>query len=251
MNKIVIVDDKTIKKSLNDNIEYHIETYDSLFSITNVKIEISSDDTLYFCLNATDKKYKIQIDINSGVCSTIYLFENAENSKVQYSFTILESANLNVKHFNINTNSKQMVEANLIGEDSCFNYQIRKVCHNKETSDFYIHHCGDSSYSNLSGDIASLIGSSFSMQTSTFVEEECNDANSTQRINVLKLNDSKTELKPNLYIDNNSAVINHDNNIVNIDNFIESDFMLNEIYDKSLREELITFLEKTGGMEDE
>ena len=70
-------------------------------------------------------------------------------------------------------------------------------------------------------------------------------------MNILKLNDSKTELKPNLYIDNKSAVINHNNNITNIDEFIENDFMTSEIYDKELREELTVFLEKIGGMEDE
>ena len=251
MNKIVIVDDKTVEKKISENIEYHIETYDSLFSITNVKIEVSGEETLYLYLKAIDKKYKIQIDINSDVCSNIYLFENAENSKVQYSFTVLESANLNVKHFNKNINSKQMIEANLIGEESSFNYQIRKVCNNKETSDFYIHHCGDSSYSNLTGDIVSLAGAAVSAQISTFIEEECEGANTTQALNILKLNDSKTELKPNLYIDNKSAVINHNNNITNIDEFIENDFMTSEIYDKELREELTVFLEKIGGMEDE
>ena len=251
MNKIVIVDDKTSEKKINDNIEYHIETYDSLFSITNVKIEISGEETLYFYLQATDKKYKIQIDINSDVCSNIYIFENVENSKVQYSFTVLESANLNVKHFNKNINSKQMIEANLIGEDSSFNYQIRKICHNKETNDFYIHHCGNNSYSNLTGDIVSLTGSSAAIQISTFVEEECINANTTQSLNVLKLNDSKTEFKPNLYVDNNSAIISHNNNILSISEFVETDFILNEIYDKDLRESLTSFMEKIGGMEDE
>lgn len=251
MNKIIIVDDETAKKDINDNIDYHIETYDSLFSITNVKIEISGEETLYFYIKANDKKYKIQIDINSDVCSNIYIFENVENSKVQYNFTILESANLNVKHFNKNINSKQMIESNLIGENSSFNYQIRKVCCNKETSDFYIHHCGNKSYSNLTGDIVSLTGASVSTQISTFVEEECVEANTTQALNILKLNDSKTELKPNLYIDNSTAIINHDNNILNIDDFVENDFMLNEIYNKDLREELNVFLEKIGGMEDE
>ena len=77
MNKIVIVDDKTVEKKISENIEYHIETYDSLFSITNVKIEVSGEETLYLYLKAIDKKYKIQIDINSDVCSNIYLFENA------------------------------------------------------------------------------------------------------------------------------------------------------------------------------
>lgn len=251
MNKIVIVDDKTSEKKLNDNIEYHIETYDSLFSITNVKIEISGEETLYFYLRATDKKYKIQVDINSDVCSNIYIFENVENSKVQYSFTVLEKSNLNVKHYNKNINSKQMIESNLIGEDSSFNYQIRKICHNKETNDFYIHHCGNNSYSNLTGDIASLTGASVSTQISTFVEEECIGANTTQSLNILKFNDSKTELKPNLYIDNNSAIISHDNNILNISDFVENDFMLSEIYDKDLREALTSFIERIGVVEDE
>ena len=46
-------------------------------------------------------------------------------------------------------------------------------------------------------------------------------------------------------------MINHNNNITNIDEFIENDFMTSEIYDKELREELTVFLEKIGGMEDE
>lgn len=251
MNKIVVVNDKTKDIRLKDNIEFHIETYDTLFSITNISIEINSGEELYLFISADDKKYRVNIDINNGINSNIYIFESVKNSKVQYSFTLSEDANLRIKHFNKNKHSRQMIETNLIGDNSNFNYQIKKICTTKDTGDFYIHHCGDNSISDLYGDIVSLPLASASFQLSTFVEEDCEGAETLQRINILKFKDVKTELKPNLYIDNNTATINHDNNISTIDEFVELDFMINEIYDKKLREEIIDFLDRSGGLEDE
>ena len=251
MNRIVVVNDKTKDIKLNNNIEFHIETYSTLFSITNVNIEIKEDEKLYLFIKASDKKYKINIDINQGVVANIYILENIDNSKVQYSFTLSEDANLTVKHFNKNLMSKQMIETNLIGDNSCFNYNIRKVCTNKETSDFYIHHCGEKSVSNILGDIVSINGASVSAQLSTFVEESCNGANTVQAINFLKFNDGKTDIKPNLYIDNHTATVNHHNNISIIKEFNEIDFMISEIYDKKLKDEIIKFLDGIGGLEDE
>lgn len=251
MNKIIVVNDKTKDIRLNDNIEFHIETYDTLFSITNIRIEIKHNEPLYLFIAADDKKYRITIDINNEVHSNIYIFENVKNSKVQYSFTLSEYANLYVKHFNKNIVSKQMIEVNLIGDNSCFDYQIKKVCSNKETSDFYIHHCGDNSISNLTGEIASLTGASVSTQLSTFVEAECHGADTSQGIKFLKFNDGKTDIKPNLYIDNATATINHNNNISIINDFNEIDFMISEVYDKNLKKEIINFLDRIGGSKDE
>lgn len=248
MNKIVVVNDKAENIKLSDNIDFHIETYDTLFSITNMGIEITSDEELYLLISAIDKKYKINIDINQKVCAKIYIVENIDNSKIQYSFTLSEDANLNIKHFNKNNNSKQMIETNLIGANSKFNYNIKKVCSNKETSDFYIHHCGNLSTSNLSGEIVSINQSTFSAQLSTFVEEGCKDAETIQKLNFLKFHDGKTDIKPNLYIDNDTATIEHNNNISVVKEFNEVDFMTNEIYDKELKKEI---LKRIGGSEDE
>ena len=63
MNKIIVVNDKTKDIRLNDNIEFHIETFDSLFSITNIKIEIKKDETLFFIIDSDNQKYRINIDI--------------------------------------------------------------------------------------------------------------------------------------------------------------------------------------------
>lgn len=251
MNKIVVVNDKTKDIKLNDHIDFHIETYDTLFSITNIGIEISSDESLYLFISATDKKYRINIDVNADVHSSIYLFENVENSKVQYSFTLSENANLCVKHFNQNMTSKQMIETILIGDYSCFNYEIKKICTDKETSDFYIHHCGDNSISNLTGKIASINNATVSAQLSTFVEEGSNSAKTVQSIEILKDKDSKTDIKPNLYIDNNTATIDHNNKIISLNDFVELDFMIDEIYDKNLKEEVVKFLDRIGGLDDE
>lgn len=251
MNKIVVVDDKTKDIKLSDNIEFHIETYDTLFSITNVGIEVKNDESLFLFISSNDKKYRVNIDIAKDTHANLYIFEKVIDSKVQYSFTLGENANVLIKHFNKNSLSKQMIEANLIGTDCCFNYEIRKICNNKDTIDFYIHHCGEGSISKLGGAIISLANSAINAQLSTFVEEECNNANSFQQLNLLKMGGAKTEIKPNLYIDNNTATINHNNNISVIDDFIESDFMINDIYDKNLKEEIIIFLDRIGGLENE
>ena len=251
MNKIIVVNDKTKDIRLNDNIEFHIETYDTLFSITNIKIEIKKDDTLLFFIDSDNQKYRINIDVEQDVYSNIYVFERSLNSKVQYSFTLSENAHLCIRHFNKNLLSKQMIEANLIGSNSHFNYNVRKLSISKETSDFYIHHCGENSISNLSGDIVSLSNASVSIQLSTFVEDGCINAQTRQQINLLKLDDGKTELKPNLYIDNNTATIEHNNKVKNIDSINEFEFMTENIYDKEIKEEINDFLERIGGLKNE
>jgi len=251
MNKIVVVNDKTKDIRLSNNIEFHIETYDTLFSITNLSVEITSDEILYLFVNAVDKKYKVNIDISSGVHAKLYIFENINSSKIQYSFLLSEDSNLCVKHFNKNSLSKQMIETNLIGTNSNFNYEIRKICNNKEVSDFYIHHCGDNTVSNLSGDIVSLNGATVSVQLSVFVEDGCKGAVTLQNIKILKFKDGKSDIKPNLYVDNNTATINHNNQVLMINDIVELDFMINNIDDKKLKNEVINFLDRIGGIENE
>ena len=251
MNKIIVVDDKDENIKINNNIDFNIETYDTLFSITNIRIEIKNDEELYFIIMSDRKKYKVNVDVNAGVHANIYFLESIKDSKIQYSFTLSEKANLIIQHFSKNILSKQMIEVNLIGEGSCFNYHIKKICHDKETSDFYIHHCGNESVSNLTGDITSLKNGIVSMQLSTFIEEDCYNANTIQSLRVLEYQGGKESLKPNLYIDNNTATINHNNEISILDEYNEDDFMINEIYNKNLKLEVAEFLEKIGRDKDE
>ena len=246
MNKIVVVNDKTEDIKLIDLHQFKMEVFEGFFAITNLNLKINKSDDVAIYIMATNHKYKINVDVSAGMRANIYLFEKINDSKVQYCFTLGAKSVINVVHINHDFQTKQMIEANLIGDSSKFNYKIKKVCKEKENSDFYIHHCGNKSISRLSGDIIAYNGNS-NIQISTFIEENCFGAKTIQNIHLYNKETGKTDLKPNLYIDNATATTRHHNVILSIKKFDELTFMTSSLK-RSLKNDIVHFLNENGGV---
>lgn len=247
MNKIVVVDDKIEKSNISNKIGFNIETYEEIFAVTNIKINILKSTDLEFKINVTEKKAKITIELENNCSTTIYIYEKNSDSKLQYKFILGNNSNLIIKKLKYGLGGKEMIETLLDKENSCFDYILKSFCKRKEVYDYYIYHNAPQTISRITNDIITIDKGNAQLQTSLFVPKGNNDCKIKINNRIINLNNKKGDIRPNFYIDQfdtkieSSAYVGlpEDKDILKI--------LLNQIDDINVEKKIIKILKEEGG----
>lgn len=210
MNKIVIVNDKIISKSLNKDIKLLFEEKQCLFSINKLIINILNDTSLILDIEIKEKsKLELEFNINKNSKLNLDVLIKGIDGKIQYKFNLEENSYCTVDKFNNIKNVKEMSLINLLGEKSNININFKTIASTKETYDYMVYHKFNNTVSNIKNNGVNIKEGQIIYQVSTFIPKDINGCSANQFNRIINLTDNKCEIRPNLYIDSYDVNANH------------------------------------------
>ncbi len=210
MNKIKVVNDNLEKINVDDNVKIEYYEKECLFAINEIKLFITNDSDLQIEINLKeDTKLNFNINVKENVRLNLYILINGVRGKIQYKYNLLENSYCNVFKFQNSTIIKEMVIANLNGENARFDHNLKTICHEKGMYDYNIYHNSINTISNIKNNGVCIKNGFLTYQVSSFVPKNINGCMVSQNNRIINLTDNKCEIKPNLYIDCNDVEASH------------------------------------------
>ena len=131
MNKIIIEDEKIIKS----DIEYQFNEKKSLFEISELVLNIKSDENLLLDIsNKEESKLVIVFNVLDNINFNLVIITKGNKSKIQYKYNLGKKASCNIEKLNMVNSIREMIIASL-EIDSTFNYIFKSIATNKENYD--------------------------------------------------------------------------------------------------------------------
>lgn len=209
MNRIKVIENDVQELKITKKLSFFLKPSENEFDIASIDIQCFKDSDLELDISSTAKKIKIKVEVLENATLNLYLYQRLENSKVQYNYDIYENGSLNVFKFQSVPVGKEMLSAKLLGENASFEYQLKDICNGKETLDYYIYHNEKNTSSNIKNNIVSIKDGKSTVQVSTFIPKGKTGCVANQANRIISLNEKKSEIRPNLYIDEYDVVANH------------------------------------------
>ena len=210
MNKIKVVDDILELANVNSNI--HIEYYrkECIFGINEVKIVVNKDSDLEIEIKLKeDTKLNFNINVLENVNLNLNIRTKGKKGKVQYRYNIEENGFVNVFKFQNIRSIKEMIIAKLNGINARIDYNFKTISNNKETYDYHIFHDAKNTISNIKNNGVCTKDGLIIYQVSSFVPKDITGCIVNQNNRIVNLNNNKSEILPNLYIDCNDVEASH------------------------------------------
>ncbi len=208
MNKIKVVEevvDSKITKKLS--FSYHFAQ--EIFEISTLEIHVFQSTDLELDFTSSNQKWKVDVVLEPSTTLELFLYQQVTNSKIQYRFQIPEDSKVEAYKFQSLAAGKEMVEAHLLGENATFHYYLKDLSKEKETFDYYIYHDHEKTNSNVKNNIVTYGEGKVTVQVSTFIPKGKKNCVANQQNRILNFNEKKSEIRPNLYIDEYEVEANH------------------------------------------
>lgn len=210
MNKIRVVDDILELANVNSNI--HIEYYrkECIFGINEVKIVVTKDSDLEIEIKLKEEtKLNFDISVKENVNLNLNIITKGKNGKVRYKYNLDSNSYINVFKFQNINSIKEMIIAKLSGINARIDYNFKTISHNKETYDYHIFHDAKNTISNIKNNGVCIKDGLIIYQVSSFVPKDITGCIVNQNNRIVNLNNNKSEILPNLYIDCNDVEASH------------------------------------------
>lgn len=181
---------------------------DEIVVKNNVDLEL--DITKYLNLNLN-----ISVLMNSKL--NLYLITN-HNIRISLNINVEENSNVKVFFALFNRKSNTDVKVNLIGKNSSSNISLINLSNNNTSTHYtLINHLGEKTNSIIKNNAILNNGSSCLMDIKSKIKNKSKGSNSNQTIEGLCLDkNSKLEMIPTLYIDENDVFANHSSSVSRI-----------------------------------
>lgn len=210
MNKIKIVNDDLILSNVSKNIEVEYYKKEYLFAINDVKINVLKNSNLDIEINLKDdSKLNFNINILDNVKLNLNIITKGKIGKIQYKYQLGENSLCNVFKFQKINSVKEMIIANLNGENANFKYNLKTISNNKENYDYHIFHNFKNTISNIKNNGVCIDSGNIIFQVSSFVPKDINGCIVNQNNRIINLTNNKCEINPKLYIDSNDVEASH------------------------------------------
>ncbi len=208
MNRITVVDEN-VESNISSKLSFQVVPSHNEFEIARLEIQIKKSCSLELFFTSSSKRWKIVIEVAEGVDSKIYCYQNLLNGKVQYRFQIPQKSTVEFYKFQGIASSKEMVEAHLLGEGATFHSFLKDISKEKETLDYYIYHDAPKTVSNIRNNIVTVEEGKVTLQVSTFIPKGMVGSIASQNNRILNFSDKKSEIRPNLYVEEYDVSANH------------------------------------------
>ena len=244
MNKIIVEQEKVIKKSINKQLDIEIISSNGIFSINKIIINVIKDSKLCIDYILDNNKYDITINIMPNINFSLYEIKKGEKSKIQYTFNIYENSNVYIQKINNISNHKEMIITNFNGNNSCFNYNLSSISTSKESYDMVISN-NINSICNINNNILNINEGKVSVQISHYIDKDMKNCIINQNNNIINLTNNKCDIRPNFYINEPKVSIRQNNNI-NSDRNNINELLLNNL-DDNMKNIVIKTIKNIGG----
>ncbi len=208
MNRITVVDDQ-VESKISSKISFQVNPSHSEFEIAELTIQIEKSCSLELFFTSQAKKWKIFIEPKEGVKASIFCYQNLENGKIQYSFQIPKNSTVQFYKFQEIASTREMVDAHLMGEGASIYYYLKDISKEKESLDYYIYHDAPKTVSDIHNNIVTTKKGKVTLQVSTFIPKAMSGCIANQNNRIINLSDKKSEIRPNLYIEEYDVSASH------------------------------------------
>ena len=210
MNKINVVDDILDSVDVSSNIEIEYIKKECLFAISEVKINIKSDEDISINIELKeDTKLNFDFNIKDNIKTNINILTIGDCGKIQYKYNLNKDSICNVFKFQNIKSIKEMIVVNLNDENASIDYNFKTISNEKETYDYHIFHNKSNTNSLIKNNGVCIKDGSIIYQVSSFVPKDVSGCKVSQNNRIINLTNNKCEIRPNLYIDDKDVEAYH------------------------------------------
>ena len=215
MNKLVLKNSQIMLSELDSSIELKEE---KVSSILKLEINVLKDTSLMIeYQNSSISKYDIKMIINENVQFDLYEKKQEEDTKIQYLYEILESAQVQVHRFQQIKKIKELDIIYLNGYQSSICYETKAISLDKQKYDMVIYHNATNSKSDIVNRFVALEEGNIHLNITSIVYPGIKDTIINQNNRILNLNEKSHTICPNLLIEENEVDASHSAHIGSFD----------------------------------
>lgn len=210
MNRIYVVDDFIKEQNLDDTITLEVVEKNDFFSVNRIKLHILKDTTLFLECHASEEiKLDFFIKVDPNVTFTLNEIKTGCRAKVQYKYYLEEYSNTRIEKF---YNAKKVRELDVIhlnGIGATIKTRLKTIATSEEKYDMTIYHNAQNTESDIINHGVSILEGKLTFDVTTMVPKGKKSCIANQMGRIINLNDKKSTVKPNLFIDEFDVEANH------------------------------------------
>ena len=205
MNKIEVRNDLISLEEIDDKIEI-IKTK-SLISSFKIVFKESTDLEIVFEAKE-ETKLSFEYEVLNNVNVNLFEIRTGLKTKIQYKYNIKENARLYLYRLNKASNVRECDFANLNGENSHIEFNLRTLSSSQEKYDIYVSHnnCNTSSVVN---NVGIALNGSIIFNVTGEISKGNKKSYLDQNNHIVTFNPSKNQINPNLLVEEFDVEANH------------------------------------------
>ena len=210
MNKIIINNSDIYLDSSDGCIEFNITRKNKFLNVKNLNIKIKANtDIVFECIEVSDIKLDICINVLKGVHCKIYEYKNNGKYKYQYRYYLEKESVLEVQKINDSEKVFENILINLNGERSRVLFNLKTISKSYEKYNFLVYHNAKRTVSNIINNGVNILAGVLEFNVSTFIPNGVKDCDASQSGRIINETNNECVIKPNLFIDENDVIANH------------------------------------------
>lgn len=211
MNKIVIINDVIDKSVLDEKIELEYTSKKELFAIPTINIMVKANTKLKIDYKSTiDTKMNINIEVLDDVKFTLEEFKKGVYYKTKYQYTLGNNSQAIINKFYYLNHCKELVEVDLACEKAIIEYNFKTIAMGEEKYEFIAHHNANQTNSLINSKGLAINDGKIMFSITGFVKKNANECILKQEGKIVNLATGDSEIKRNLYDENNTTKYSHD-----------------------------------------
>lgn len=210
MNRIYVVNDAIKEQNLDDTITLELVEKNDFFSVNSIKLHIVKDTTLYLEHDAVEEiKLDFFIKVDPHVTFTLHEIRTGSRSKVQYKYYLEEYSNTRIEKFYDAKKVRELDIINLNGIGATIKTVLKTIATGEEKYDMMIYHNAKKTESDIVNHGVSLHHGKITFDVTTMIPRGKKACVANQMGRIINLNNEKSKIKPNLFIDEFDVEANH------------------------------------------
>ena len=205
MNKIELKNSLIVLKEIDKSIKVtEIEA-----SVPSYKISFSSSTELEVLFDSNEEcKLSIEYELDSNIKANIYEIRTGEKTKVQYTYTLKDDAKLYLYRLNMSLHMREVDIVNLDGINSHIEFNLRSLSQDEEKYDIFVSHNNKNTFS-IVNNIGIALKGSIIFNVTGDVPKGSSGSYLDQNNQIVTFDSTKSQIDPNLLIDEYEVEANH------------------------------------------
>ena len=206
MNKIVLEENKIVRKDIDNSISLIFEEKDE--DIKVLIIDVLKDCEIFINQKSLNK-LDIIINIAKNIKCNLIEYKEKGKYKIKYKYNLEEDSVLDIVRINDVKKTKEFIVFNLNGKNAKVNYLFKTVAKDSEKYELMAYHNSNSTECNIINHGVNIKDGEIKFDVSGFVPNGIKECITLQNNRIINLTNNKCEIKPNLFIDEYDVVASH------------------------------------------
>ncbi|MBQ9011107.1 MAG: SufD family Fe-S cluster assembly protein [Bacilli bacterium] len=208
MNKIILALDK-IKEEIDDTIEVELSKKQTFAGVNTLKIKALKDTDLEIIYEEDEIKYDIYVELLPKINVNIYEQKQKGSYKLSYHYNLNELSKANIYKVNDAKKIKESITINLNGKEAKASFLLKTISKNEEKYDIMVYHKASQTESCIITNGVNIKKGKLEFNVSGFVPKGIKECIVNQNNRIINLTDEVSQIRPNLFIDENNVIANH------------------------------------------